>query len=210
MRERRHNPYHASRVRHQASGGIHGGGSSPRETLAMTMPASYTWIMGLAQPVKTYTVAEYYAMERDAEFKSDYYAGEIYSMAGGTKSHSQIVLNLCGELRQALKGKPCAPFESNLRLTIKRTGLRTYPDASVYCGPMERDQEDTSGETYTNPTVLFEVLSPSTERYDRGLKSQSYRKIESLQTYVLVSQDSPLAEIYERTPDGSWRLEEAH
>src|SRR2546429_667344 len=79
-----------------------------------------------------------------------------------------------------LKGTRCTEYESNLRLRIKVTGLRTYPDASVYCGPMERDEEDLEPHTFTNPTVLFEVLSPSTEAYDRGFKAENYRQIESL------------------------------
>ena len=85
--------------------------------------------------------------------------------------------------------------ESNLRLKATATGLRTYPDVSVYCDPLQRDEEDSDGETYTNPSALFEVLSSTTEAYDRGLKSSSYRTIQSLKAYVLVSQDEPHAEI---------------
>lgn len=162
--------------------------------------------MGLPQPIQRFTVEEYYRLERDAAYKSDFYDGEIFSMAGGTRLHSLITTNISGELRQRLKDKPCTPYESNLRLKIKATGLRTYPDVSVYCGTMERDEEDRTGETFTNPTVLFEVLSPSTEAYDRGLKSQHYRKIESLRAYVFVSQMTSSAEVYERQADGSWRL----
>jgi Uma2 family endonuclease len=156
--------------------------------------------------IKRYTPQEYYVLERAATYKSDYYDGEIFDRSGGTITHSLINANVIGELWKRLKGKPCVPYESNLRLRIKATGLRCYPDASAYCDPLERDEEDSSGETVTNPTVLFEVLSPSTEAYDRGFKSESYRRIESLRAYVLVSQDVPQAEVYQRQMDGSWSL----
>jgi Uma2 family endonuclease len=164
--------------------------------------------MGLPQPVKRYSVEEYYALERDAAAKSEYYAGEIFAMAAGTATHSRICSNLIRELGVQLKGNPCEVFESNLRLTIKATGLRTYPDVSVYCDPMEVDAEDSVSETYVNPTVVIEVLSRSTEGYDRGFKAENYRLIESLRAYVLVSQSSPHVEIYERQPDESWLLRE--
>ena len=162
--------------------------------------------MGLPQRVKRYTPQEYYRIERAAAYKSDYYDGEIFDMSGGRLSTVGISINIAGELRQRLKGKPCVPYESNLRLRVVATGLRCYPDASVYCGPMERDEEDSAGETVTNPTVLFEVLSKSTEAYDRGFKSEKYRQIESLKAYVLVSQTAAHAEVYQRLPDGSWCL----
>ena len=119
-----------------------------------------------------------------------------------------ICMNVGGEIRSRLKGKPCAAYESNLRLKIKLTGLRCYPDASVYCGAMEYDDEDPTGQTVTNPTVLFEVLSLSTEAYDRGFKSENYRRVASLQAYVLVSTDKPHVEIYQRQADGSWSFRE--
>jgi Uma2 family endonuclease len=164
--------------------------------------------MGIPKPVKRYTPAEYYELERAAEYKSDYYDGEIFAMSGGTIRHSLICTNITGELRQRLKGKHCTPYESNLRLRVKATGLRCYPDASIFCSEMERDVEDSSGETVTNPTVLFEVLSESTEAYDRGLKAQNYRRIESLRAHVLVSQTSPQVELFERQPNGQWVLTE--
>ena len=105
-----------------------------------------------------------------------------------------------------LKGGLCAVYESNLRLKVQATGLRCYPDMGVYCGPLERDQEDPSGETVTNPTVIFEVLSKSTEGYDRGLKFESYRQIPTLKAYVLVSQVAAHVEVNEPSADGSWIL----
>jgi Uma2 family endonuclease len=160
------------------------------------------------QPVQRFTPEEYYRLERDASYKSDYYDGEIFAMAGGTSRHSVIAVNIAGELRQQLKGKPCAPYESNQRLMVKATGLRVYPDVSVYCGPLEYDERDPGSETATNPTLLFEILSRTTEAYDRGFKAENYRRIATLRGYVLVSQQSPHVEIYERQNDDSWIFRE--
>jgi Uma2 family endonuclease len=165
--------------------------------------------MAIPQPVRRYTPQEYYALERAAGYKSDYYQGELFAMAGGTARHSLISGNVVGEVRQRLKGTDCRAYESNLRLKVIATGLRCYPDAGVYCGPLQFDTEDTDGETVTNPTVLFEVLSKTTEAYDRGLKSDNYRQIETLAAYVLVSHHAPHVEIYERQPSGHWLLREA-
>lgn len=165
--------------------------------------------MALAEPVKRYTPQEYYALEREAEYKSDYYKGEIFNRSGGTANHSLITANIGGEVRNRLKGKPCRAYESNLRLAILATGLRCYPDISVYCGPLAFDPEDKSAETATNPTLLFEVLSKSTEGYDRGLKAENYRQIPSLRAYVLVSQRAAHVEIFERQPNGPWLLRDA-
>ncbi|HEX4793337.1 MAG TPA: Uma2 family endonuclease [Humisphaera sp.] len=166
--------------------------------------------MGLPKTIKRHTPEEYYRLERDAPVKNDYFKGEIFAMAGGSRRHSLITMNINGELRTLLKGSRCVPYESNLRLKVEATGLRTYPDASVYCGQMVKDEEDTAGETFTNPTVIFEVLSRSTEPYDRGAKCESYLKIDSLQMFVLVSQDSPRCEFFQRQADGSWQNHELH
>lgn len=164
--------------------------------------------MTLPEPVKRYTPQEYYHLERGAPYKSDYYKGEIFAMAGGTARHSLIETNIIRELSTRLKGTPCATHGPDLRLKIKAGGLRVYPDASVYCSPLQYDEEDPFSETATNPTLLVEVLSPSTEAYDRGLKSASYRQIESLQAFLIVWQESPHVEWYERQSDGSWALRE--
>lgn len=164
--------------------------------------------MSLPQRIRRFTPREYYELERTAEYKSDYYDGEIFAMGGGTSRHSLICSNIIRRVGNRLEGSPCAVYESNLRLKIMATALRTYPDVSIYCGPLERDEEDPYEETYINPTVLFEVLSKPTEGYDRGFKAESYRQVESLKAYVLVSQAAPHVEIFERQPDGSWRLRE--
>jgi Uma2 family endonuclease len=155
------------------------------------------------EPIRKLTPQEYYRLERDSTIKHEYYDGEIFAMAGGTNEHSIIVMNIMGELRQRLKGKPCSPRDPNLRLKVRATGLRTYPDVSVYCGEMEFDTEDEAADTATNPTVIFEVLSKSREVYDRGFKFENYRQIETLRTYVLVAQDTALVETYEREA-GNW------
>ena len=160
----------------------------------------------MPRATKRYTPQEYYALERTAEYRSDFFAGEIFAMAGGSTAHSLIKVNLTGELRSMLKGKRCGVYDSDQRLKVKTNGLRCYPDAAVYCGPLDYDEEDANTETATNPTVIFEVLSKSTEAYDRGLKAESYRTIESLKAYVLISQDRPHVELQERLTDGTWRL----
>src|SRR4051794_34718148 len=112
--------------------------------------------MTVPQVRTRFTPAEYYKLERDAVYKSDYYDGEIFDRSGGTSDHSLISNNITGELRQRLKGKPCVVYESNLRLKFEANGLRTYPDASVCCQPVEYDREDADKTTALNPTVLFE------------------------------------------------------
>lgn len=163
--------------------------------------------MSRVQSTKRYTPAEYYALEHAATHKSDYYKGEIIDMSGGTARHSLISTNITSEIHHRLKGKPCRAYESNLRIKVKATGLRTYPDASVICGPVELDEEDPNGETCTNPVLLFEVLSPSTELYDRRVKALSYPRIESLRAFALVAQDEPHVELYTRNDDGTWRFQ---
>jgi Uma2 family endonuclease len=166
--------------------------------------------MAIPKSIKYHTRREYYALEDAADYKSDYYKGEIFAMSGGTARHSLIAANIAGELRHRLKGKPCRAYESNLRLRVTAVDLVCYPDVGVYCGALELDQEDNKGETALNPTVLFEVLSKSTEGYDRGVKSEGYRRIAALGAYVLVSQDAAHVEIYERQADGNWLLREVN
>ena len=164
--------------------------------------------MGIAEPIHRYTAEEYYRLEEKAESRSEFFKGEIFAMAGGSARHAMIAGNILRRLGNQLEGTPCIPFGSDLRLKVKSTGLRTYPDVSVYCGKREIDPEDPAGQTYTNPSLLVEVLSPTTEEYDRGTKASHYRRIESLQAIFLVSQDMPRVEVHLRQPDGSWLLRE--
>jgi Uma2 family endonuclease len=148
---------------------------------------------------------EYLALDRAAEFKSELYDGAMYAMSGGSYRHGQVILNLGAELRQALRGRQCSVTASEVRVRLN-LGSYAYPDISVVCGELRfaDDQKD----TLVNPTVLIEVLSPSTESHDRGLKFIRYRQLESLQEYALVSQSEPRVEIFRRQPSGSWLLSE--
>ena len=166
--------------------------------------------MGFAQPQKRYTPQEYYALERAATYKSEYHDGEIFAMAGGTDEHSAIIGNIIIAVGLRLRGSDCVVRDSNLRMKVQATGLRTYPDAAVYCGPAEFDEEDEERQTRLNPTVVFEVLSRTTEGYDRGTKFENYQLIPTLKAYVLVSQWHPRVDIYERQPSGAWLLSDAN
>ena len=150
--------------------------------------------MSISQHVRRFTPDEYYRLEAEADYRSEFYDGEIFAMAGGSARHSRICANILRHLGNKLEGTPCVPFGSDLKFRVKATGLRTYPDVSVYCGKRELDPDDPARQTYMNPTVLAEVLSPSTEQYDRGTKSVHYRRIESLKIILLVSQDEARVE----------------
>ncbi len=165
--------------------------------------------MSLAQPVKRYTPEEYYALERAAEYKSEYFDGEIFAMAGGTDEHSAIIGNIIVAVGMRLRGSDCVIRDSNLRMKVQATGLVTYLDAAAYCGPPQFDETDLEHQTRLNPTVIFEVLSRTTEGYDRGTKFEHCRLIPKLRAYVLVSQWSAHIELFERQSDDSWLLREA-
>ena len=160
-------------------------------------------LMTLPVPVHRCTVEEYLAREGDARERHEFYHGEVFAMSGGTPDHSLIISNVNRELGNVLKGRPCRVYESNLRVRVPRTSLYTYPDATVICGDRQFDPLDPRRETVTNPTLIVEVLSPSTETWDRGGKFQNYQQIESLREYVLVSSDKPLVETFRRQNAGS-------
>jgi Uma2 family endonuclease len=153
-----------------------------------------------------HTPEEYLAFERKAEHKSEYFGGEIFAMSGASERHNLIVTNLVGELRAQLKGRPCKTYSSDMRVKVAPTGLYTYPDVMVVCDKtlFDDEQED----TLLNPSVIIEVLSKSTEGYDRGEKFAHYRKLESLTDYLLVSQTKYRIEHYVRQPDNQWLLSE--
>lgn len=161
----------------------------------------------MSTPPKSYlSPAQYLAKERKAEFKSQYYRGEMFAMAGASREHNLIVANLVGEIGNALKNRRYEVYPSDMRVKVTATGLYTYPDATVVCGDPEF--EDEQFDTLTNPTVLFEVLSDSTESWDRGGKFRQYRDIPSLKEYVMVTQDRASVERYIRQTDGGWLLQE--
>ena len=151
-----------------------------------------------------YTPEQYLALERKAEYKNEYINGEIFAMSGASKAHNLIAGHIFVELSTQLRGKPCDIFISDMRVKVHPTGMYTYPDVVVACG--EPNFEDKQLDTLTNPTVIIEVLSPSTENYDRGEKFAHYRKLESLRDYVLVAQDKVRVEHYVRSKDvgGQW------
>ena len=155
-----------------------------------------------AVPKAKLTVAEYLAIERRAEFKSEYYDGEMFAMAGASREHNVVARNLAGELYGRLKGGPCQTLTGDQRVRINRTGLYCYPDLLIVCGEPEYADEDR--DTLINPRVVFEVLSPSTERYDRTTKFQHYKQLPSVQEYILVAQDRAWCERFVRQPDGAW------
>lgn len=152
------------------------------------------------------TPEQYLEIERRADVKSEYLSGQMFQMAGGSPDHALITGNLIGELRAQLKGRPCRAYSSDLRVTIMPMGLRTYPDVTVLCGephfhPLDLD-------SLINPTVIVEVLSPSTESYDRGEKFAHYRRLASLQEYILVSQERIRVERFVRQENGAWLMTE--
>ncbi len=153
----------------------------------------------------TYTYADYLAHEEASNVKHEYLDGEIYAMAGGTPEHASLAMVIGSSLVTQLEGKPCRVFSSDLRVRVAETGLTTYPDVSVVCGPLQRDNE--SPETILNPTVLVEILSDGTESYDRGEKFEHYKRIPSFVEYVLVSQRERRIEVWHRE-GGSWSREE--
>ncbi|MDG4551781.1 MAG: Uma2 family endonuclease [Candidatus Contendobacter sp.] len=148
------------------------------------------------------TAADYLALERQAETKSEYLNGRIYAMSGASRNHNRITVNLTSALHSRLKRKPCEPFSGDMRIKVSPTGLYTYPDVVVVCG--EPRFEDQQVDTLLNPTVIIEVLSDSTAAYDRGEKFAHYRALPSLSDYLLVAQDQPRIEHYQRQPDGRW------
>lgn len=152
------------------------------------------------------TPQEYLALEREAEYKSEYYKGEVFAFAGASLQHNLIAANVLATVHSQLRGGPCTVFSSDMRITIPRTRHYTYADVVVVCGPPQLD--DDFKDNLLNPTVIIKVLSPSTERYDRGKKFESYQRIASLMEYVLAAQDIPRVEQFLRQPDGRWLYSE--
>lgn len=151
-------------------------------------------------PKRLLTPQEYLAKERAADFRSEFYRGEVFAMAGATWEHTLVKDNIAGEARNQLKEGPCKVLTSDMRVKITATGLYTYPDIVIVCE--EPQFEDNVFDTVLNPRTIVEVL------YDRGLKFGHYRQVPTIQEYVLVAQDRPLLERYVRQPDNSWLLTE--
>jgi Uma2 family endonuclease len=157
-------------------------------------------------PKHLLSAAEYLARERCAEFKSEFFEGEMFAMASANRRHSLICSNLVSQLRPRMRACGCEVHGSDMRVKVSKTGLYTYPDASIACGDIQF--EDEHEDVLLNPSVIFEVLSKSTERRDRGWKFMQYRKIPSLLEYVLVAQDRPYIERFVRPAAGRFELHE--
>lgn len=154
---------------------------------------------------ESYTEAEYLAFERESEFKHEYIDGQIVAMTGGTGNHSAIAVSTGGWLSMQLPASSCRVYNSDMR--VRAMGTYTYPDLSVVCGEPPHF-EDEHNDTLLNPVLIGEVLPPSTERFDRGLKFYRYRAIPTLQAYLLIWQSEPHIEQYVRQPTGEWLLSE--
>ncbi len=156
--------------------------------------------------------AEYLALEKSSQTKHEWLNGQVFDMealgmSGGRPEHALRIAAVIAALRVALRGKRCNTYASELKVRIHGTGLATYPDASVICGKLETDPEDDLA--VVNPTVIVEVLSPTSEAYDRGAKFAHYRRIPSLRDYVMVNCAEPRIEVYHRGESGRWELDEA-
>jgi Uma2 family endonuclease len=154
------------------------------------------------QPKSFLTPEEYLEIERKAEFKSEYYAGEMYSMAGASRVHNIVVSNVHGHLFIQLRGRPCELYSSDMRVQLAEA--YAYPDGTVVCG--NATFVDTKLDTLLNPTLIVEVLSKSTEAYDRGLKFELYSGIDSLQQYLMISTGRRRMELFTRQPNQTWLL----
>ena len=153
-----------------------------------------------------YTETDYLTFEEGSETKNEYFDGQIYAMAGASAKHSVITVNILSELRTQLRKKNCTVYGSDMRIKVNETGLYTYPDISVACEDRKLIGDKTN--TLLNPVVIVEVLSDSTESYDRGAKFEHYRQLSSLKEYVLVSQNDKKLEKFSRNSNGKWELSE--
>ena len=160
-----------------------------------------------SQPKTFLSPEEYLEIERRAEYKSEYFQGEMFAMAGASLVHNILVSRLVRDLGHQLRRGPCQVLPSDMRVRVSATGLYTYPDVSVVCGPPQLADEHS--DILLNPSFIAEVLSPSTEGYDRGRKFEQYRAIASLAEYLLVAQDRVHVELFARPADGRWVLSEA-
>jgi Uma2 family endonuclease len=151
-----------------------------------------------------FTFDEYLVLEEIAEVKHEFLDGEVWAMAGGSPEHASIIGNVVTLLNVQLRGQRCRVHSTELRVRVKATGLGTYPDVTVVCGRLERDPDDRTGHTAINPRVIVEVLSPSTEEYDRGEKLSHYQRIPSLEEVVLVAHDRQEIEVVRRETNGTW------
>jgi Uma2 family endonuclease len=151
---------------------------------------------------------DYLVYEQLSPIKHEYYAGSIYAMAGASEAHNLIAMNVAASLHRQLRGQSCRTYPSDMRLKILQTGLYTYPDFMIVCGPTQFTNAE-KRDTLINPIIIIEILSPSTETYDRGEKFQHYRTIKTLQEYILIAQDKYRIERFTRQDSNEWLLSES-
>ena len=167
--------------------------------------------MEIKEPAHAYnkrffSIEEYLQMENEALEKHEYYKGEIFAMSGAGNRHNIIAINIILSLGNSLKGKSCQPYGSDMRIHIPENTLFTYPDISVVCGDIINADADEN--STTNPTVIIEILSPSTRNYERGVKFMLYRAIPTLKEYILVEAESIHVEQFAINKEGLWQLKE--
>jgi Uma2 family endonuclease len=162
--------------------------------------------MSLPRAMSIFTAEDYLDLERHSEIRHEFLDGTVYAMSGASRAHSAIGYNLAGITHRQFSGTPCTGYTSDMKVRAGDAGLYAYPDLTVVCGePLVHDDH---GDVLLNPVVIFEILSRSTEAYDRGEKFERYKTIETLTDYVLVSQDRARLEHFSRQPDGTWSLTE--
>ncbi len=157
-----------------------------------------------SQPASRLSIGEYLALDRKSENKHEYFRGAAFAMGGASRAHNAITLNIGGELRQAFRSRECVAFVSDMRVRIDFDQSYVYPDVVATC--LSPQFEDEELDTLINPQLIIEVLSDSTESYDRGKKFERYRTIESLTDYLLVTQDRVSVDYFHRDDDGLWKL----
>ncbi len=158
--------------------------------------------MSAAPAVTFITIEDYLAKEEAASEKHEYYKGEVFTMAGASINHNRIVRNALLEIGNYLNGKSCEVFPGDVRIYIEVNTLFTYPDLTIFCDEIERFENRT--DTALNPTAIIEVLSKSTQEYDRGTKFNLYRQIPSLKEYLMISSTEVLVEKYTKQSDTEW------
>jgi Uma2 family endonuclease len=159
-----------------------------------------------APELKHVTLQEFLNMERNSTEKHEYFKGDIFAIGGASISHNIISVNCLTEIKNALKGKKCRPYGSDLRIHIPKNTLYTYPDISIICGEIETI--DDKFDTATNPSVIIEILPPSKKNYDKGQKFDLYRDIDTLKEYILIDSEKYMVEKFHRNDDNSWFLTE--
>lgn len=162
-----------------------------------------------AETKRRYTLDEYLALERDSDARLEFWDGEIFAMNGGTLNHERVMTNLFDILRRRLSGGKCAVLSSNMQIKVPSAPPYRYADGSVVCGKVEVERFN-GNDLLINPVLIYEVLSPSTEAYDRGDKFTYYKSIQSLREYLLIAQHRPHVTYYAKQNDGSWSYSEVN